>query len=95
MMNRKQRRRFIATGDKHEAFRQEILAVLRRHTDENHLPSEEVLAITASMVGMCLAMQNQATMTKERAMEIVKANIEIGNNTVIDDFARRPAAGSS
>ena len=94
-MSRRDRRRLRATGDKHEAFRQDVLAVLKRHTDKYDLPSEEVLALTANIVGMTLAMQNQLTMTKERAMEIVIANIEIGNQTVIDELQNSVPTGSA
>ena len=94
-MNRHDRRRLKATGDKHEAFRQEMMSVVLRHTNEHDLPSDEVLALTANVVGMCLALQNQNTMTKERAWEIIGSNIEIGNKTAIDNIQNSPTLGNA
>lgn len=93
-MNRKERRRLVATGAAHEACRQELLAVLKRYTDDKNLPSEEVLALTANIVGMCLGMQNQLTMTHDRAWEIIARNIELGNQTVVSDLAGKTAGHS-
>ena len=61
----------------HKAFRDDALAVLRKHG--GHLSAAEMLALSAHMVGQIIAMQDQRTMTGDRAMAIVAANIEQGN----------------
>lgn len=93
-MNRNQRRRLKATGEPHEVFRQELLALVKRHVDVHDLPSEDVLAITANVVGMCLAMQNQNTMTKDQAWHIIASNIEQGNKTVVDGLQNSPGGNA-
>lgn len=70
----------------HEAFYQELVAVLRKRTDK--LTSEEMLAIAANMLGKIIAMQDQRTMTRERALQIVAANIELGNEQVINRLGK-------
>jgi hypothetical protein len=52
-----------------------------RHADK--MTSEEVLAVGANMLGKLLAYQDQRTMTRERAMEIIIQNIEMGNQQAI------------
>lgn len=71
----------------HTAFRDEALDLLRRHC--GHLPAEEVLAVAAQMVGQIMAMQDQRTMTVERAAEIVWHNIEAGNAAAVDELVNK------
>lgn len=66
----------------HRAFRDDLLAVLKKHA--GHLDAKDMLALGAHMVGQILAMQDQRTLTPAAAMEIVSLNIEQGNREVID-----------
>lgn len=68
----------------HHAFRNDALALLRKHAD--HLQAEDMLALSAHMVGQIIAMQDQRTMTRQAALEIVMANMEQGNAEVIDNL---------
>lgn len=65
------------TGPQHEAFYQDLVKLLNKHTA--HLSAEEMLAISANVVGKLVAYQDQRTMTSDRALDIVSRNIEIGN----------------
>lgn len=69
---------------RHAAFRADLLAVLDKHA--GHLDSSEMLALASHAVGQILALQDQRTMTNDRAMEIVASNIEVGNSEVIDNL---------
>lgn len=66
---------------KHLAFRDAMIATMREHGTE--LPAEELLAVAAHFVGQLIALQDQRTMTRELAMQIVSNNIEQGNMEVI------------
>jgi hypothetical protein len=69
----------------HEQFYQEFCALLKKHTGD--MPALEQLAVTANLLGKMIAMQDQRTVTPERAMEIVARNIELGNSQVIEQLA--------
>ncbi len=79
--------RVVQASPGHEAFYQDLVALLAKHGAG--LPSDQMLAIAANAVGKILAMQDQRTMTSERAMQIVIRNIEAGNQHVIDDLTRK------
>ena len=66
---------------KHTAFRDDLVAVLRKHGDQVTAP--EMLALAAHLTGQLIALQDQRTMTPDQAMQIVAANIEQGNQEVI------------
>ncbi len=83
--------RVIKAKPEHEATYQDMAALMRRHADA--MSAEEVLAIGANMVGKLMAMQDQRTMTRERALEIVIKNIEVGNQQAVDELMR--SQGSS
>lgn len=68
----------------HVAFRADLIAVLRKH--EANLTAEDMLALAAHLVGQLIALQDQRTMSPDRAMATVAANIEQGNQEVIDDL---------
>lgn len=65
----------------HEVLYQELAKLIGRYADK--MTSEEVLAVGANMLGKLLAYQDQRTMTRERAMEIIIQNIELGNQQAI------------
>ena len=75
----------------HTAFRDDLVAVLRKHAGP--LSAPEMLALTAHLVGQLVALQDQRTMSPNRAMEIVAANIEQGNQEVLDGL--RASQGSA
>lgn len=83
--------RSVATTAKHERLFNEMCELLKRHTAE--LPADEVLGITAQVVGMTIALQDQRTMTHDRAMKIVGKNIEIGNARVVNQLLNAIPAG--
>jgi hypothetical protein len=73
----------IPTAPNHEAFRQELLAVMKRHIDQKNLSAIEALAICAAVTGMCIALQDKNAVTPDQAMEVVSRNIEIGNARMV------------
>ena len=65
----------------HEASYQDVLGLLTRHPE---LTPEEMLAVMANALRKLIAMQDQRTMTTERAVKIIQSNIEAGNQQVIE-----------
>jgi sulfur transfer protein SufE len=65
----------------HEVLYQDLAKLLGRHGDK--VTAEEMLAIGANMLGKLLAYQDQRTMTRERGLEIIIQNIELGNQQAI------------
>lgn len=76
--------RIVGPTEKHKEFRDELIAVLRRHGSE--LDASEMLAIVAYLVGQLVAMQDQRRVTSKMVMELVSANIEAGNREAIDSI---------
>lgn len=72
-------------NDRHRQFRDELVAVLRKHGDK--LTATEMLALSAHLVGQIIAMQDQRTTTPAMAMQIVSENIEQGNREVLDGLS--------
>lgn len=70
----------------HEVAYQDLAALIKKQTDKYNLTSEELLAVASNMLGKIIALQDQRKMTKERAMQIVCANLEMGNRHIIDDL---------
>ena len=81
------------TSDRHEAFYQEFIALLNKHLEKNS--AAEILAVASNCVGKLIAMQDQANMTPERAMQIVFANIEEGNQQSVNELLSMPTEGSA
>lgn len=67
---------------KHEVLYQDLVALLRKHGD---VSAEEMLAIGANMLGKLLAYQDQRTMTRERGLDIIIQNIELGNQQAVEE----------
>jgi hypothetical protein len=65
----------------HEVLYQELAKLLGRHGDK--VTAEEMLAIGANLLGKLLAYQDQRTMTRERGLEIIIQNIELGNQQAL------------
>lgn len=72
-----------------EACRQAILAAIRPYADKLGAPG--MLAVASALVGQLIALQDQRTMTRKMALEIVAANIEGANQEVIDGLRDAPA----
>lgn len=70
--------RTVEAAPKHEVAYQELAAVLKKQADLG-VSAEELLAIAANMLGKLIAMQDQRTMTSERALKIVIENMTHGN----------------
>jgi len=68
----------------HEAFKNDFTDMLRKHQDA--LTPPEMLAVAAQFTGMLLALQDQQTMSVERAMQIDMKNLEIGNTQIVEDL---------
>jgi hypothetical protein len=71
----------IEPNPAHQAFHLAFSALMKKHVGD--LSAEELLALTANVVGRVLAFQDQRTMTTERAMQLIKRNIEQGNAEAI------------
>lgn len=69
----------------HEVAYQDLAKLIRKHADK--VTPLELLAIGANMIGKLVALQDQRTVTPEKAMKIVADNIELGNQQVIDELA--------
>jgi len=72
----------VAHDMQHEAFRQDLLALLSRHGEE--LQPIELLAVAASLVGQILAFQDPTCVTEDEAMVVITFNIQAGNRSVIE-----------
>lgn len=83
----------LPPNEKHQKIMREFKEVLFKHKDD--LTPSEMLAVAAQLVGQVLALQNQTLMTPAAAMSIVAANIESGNQAVIDGLLNEPTAGSA
>lgn len=70
----------------HEVAYQDLCSLVNKHAEK--VTSLELLAIAANMVGKIIAMQDQRTVTREMALEIVVKNIEQGNQQVIEKLAQ-------
>jgi len=66
----------------HEVAYQDLAALLNRHAAS--VTALELLAIAANMVGKIVALQDQRVTTPEKAMRVVKANLEYGNRQVVE-----------
>jgi hypothetical protein len=69
------------TGPKDQAFRMELLDLIKRHV--GGLPADRALAAAAYVVGQLIAVQDQRVMTPELAIQIVNSNIDLGNANAV------------
>lgn len=79
---------------KHEIAYQELNALLQKLADEHNLSAVELLATACNLVGKMIAMQDQRTMSRDRAMRIVAVNIEIGNAQCIAELKNKTAGSA-
>lgn len=75
----------------HEVAYQDLCQLVNRHASK--LPSLELLAVAANMLGKLIALQDQRTISPSRAMEIVAQNIEHGNKQVLDELGKSRGTG--
>lgn len=80
--------RVIKATERHQAMHKELTSVLKKYADE--MSAEEILALTAQLVGQTLALQDQRTMTMERAWDIIGRNIEAGNQHTVEMLLGKP-----
>lgn len=73
------------------AFRDEMVAVLRKH---EHLRADEMLAVASYFVGQLIALQDQRKVTPSMAMELVASNIEAGNQHALTEVMSAGGLGS-
>lgn len=73
-------------GPYHQAFYRDLLALFDKYAGK--LPADVMLALSASATGAIIAMQDQRTMTNDRAMQIVMMNIVSGNEHVVDQVMK-------
>jgi len=69
-------------SDADQRLHTDIANLIARHLTPESKP-DRVLAIAAQVVGQALALQDQRKMTKEMALDLIMANIEMGNQGVI------------
>lgn len=73
--------KLFGTDARHMTFKRDLDKLLKKHI--GRLSAEHLLAISAQVTGMIIALQNQNTMTPESAMIIVSENIKIGNDGMV------------
>jgi uncharacterized protein YejL (UPF0352 family) len=67
----------------HEAFRNDMIAVMDKHAGA--LDSAEMLALAAYTTGQIMAMMDARKWTSALALEVITKNIEAGNAQAIAD----------
>lgn len=75
--------RIILPTIDHAELKTDIDALMKKHADRG-LSAMEILAIASQVVGMLIALQDQRNVTRELAMETVIANLEAGNQRVLE-----------
>ena len=73
--------KFEIASPEHEIAFQDICRLLNKHGAK--IDAAEMLAIAANMIGKLIALQDQRTMTKDRALELVIRNLELGNEQAV------------
>ena len=81
----------IAPSAAHRAFRTDAIELLRKHAGA--LDAKDMLALSSHLVGQIIAMQDQRTVTREIALEIVMRNIESGNGEVLAELGKSVGSG--
>ena len=75
----------------HEVLYQELIKLVNGHAGK--LDALEMLAVASNMLGKMVAMQDQRTVTPEKAMEVVAKNIEYGNQQVLEQLSKTAGRG--
>ena len=71
----------MIANPEHEIAYKDLCALVGKHADS--ITAIEMLAIASNLVGKLIALQDQRTMTRDTAMEVVIRNIELGNRQAI------------
>lgn len=72
----------------HQAFRKEVCDLLKKYSEQFNMSQQELLAITAHLVGQVVAFQDQRVTTPEMALQIVERNIKLGNDEAFASVLR-------
>ncbi len=75
----------MLTRPEHEVAYQDLCKLVSKHADK--LSALELLAVAANMIGKLVAMQDQRTVTRDKALDVVIKNLELGNVQVLDQLA--------
>ena len=67
--------------------REAVIAAIQPFKEQ--LSGMEILAILAYTIGQTIAFQDQRTVTREMALELLIVNIEAGNAQVISELAEK------
>lgn len=68
----------------HNRFKKDVEKLLNKYTGK--LSTQEMLAQSAKITGMLVALQDQTRMTEEQALEIVVTNVQLGNVQMIREL---------
>jgi len=74
----------MQTNKHHAAFKSAVEKIIEEFTKPLEAP--EMLAVSAQITGMLMALQDQNTMTVDRATDIVAHNMGIGSKLILADL---------
>lgn len=80
----------LNTGPVHDELKNAVAAVLKPYSEK--MSALEILAVLSQMVGMAIGMQDQAQYTADQLLDLVGANIELGNETLIENLMNAQGA---
>lgn len=67
-------------------IKSKLMVSITKEIEEGNITAVELLAILSYAVGQCVALLDKEKFTKDRAMDVVANNIEIGNQAVVNDL---------
>lgn len=74
----------LDTGPVHDELKNAVAATIKPYSER--MDALEILAVLSQMVGMAIGMQDQTKYTVDQLFEVVGANIELGNETLIENL---------
>lgn len=74
----------MLTRPEHEVAYQDLCKLVSKHADK--LSAIELLAVASNMIGKLIAMQDQRTVTRDKALDVLIKNLELGNVQVLDQL---------
>jgi hypothetical protein len=74
----------MLTRPEHEVAYQDLVKLVSKHADK--LSALELLAVASNMIGKLIAMQDQRTVTRDKALDVMIKNLELGNVQVLDQL---------
>ena len=80
----------MMTRPEHEVAYQDLVKLVSKHADK--LSALELLAVAANMIGKLIAMQDQRSVTRDKALDVVIKNLELGNVQVFDQLKNSKGA---